>query len=272
MSAGLSTPFQIFGLTETNVSEFIQNPTPPHRHDYEEIILLTSGNPCHYIDFRREQLQGPVAVYVAMGKIHQFLPDANTRGWAIRYTHEFIPATKFNFYAAFLESINYPVNEPKLLNQLTSLCVMMEEEYHKVVVNYVFIRHILEALLSKLESQPNQPEKGSGDAIVMNNFLKILEANFRRAEGVEFYSDKLNMTARNLNHISKNIFNKSISELIESRKLTEAKQLLIHTTKSVSEIGFEIGYSEKSYFTRVFHKKTGFTPTEFRAKMQELLV
>jgi AraC-like DNA-binding protein len=36
---------------------------------------------------------------------------------------------------------------------------------------------------------------------------------------------------------------------------------------NISEIGFALGYSEKSYFTRVFSKKTGLTPTDFRAAM-----
>jgi AraC-like DNA-binding protein len=74
------------------------------------------------------------------------------------------------------------------------------------------------------------------------------------------------MSVRNLNLISKNISNKSISDIIETRKLIEARQLLIDTDKSVSEIGFELGYSEKSYFTRVFHAKTGLTPSRFREK------
>ena len=64
---------------------------------------------------------------------------------------------------------------------------------------------------------------------------------------------------------------KSVSELIETRKLIEAKNLLIYTDKTVSEIGFELGYNEKAYFTRVFKKRTGQTPTEFKEAMQKLI-
>jgi len=99
---------------------------------------------------------------------------------------------------------------------------------------------------------------------VFNTFLKILEDNFRRDEGVQFYADKMNMTDRNLNIICKTNFQKSVSEIIETRKLIEAKRMLLHTEKSVSEIGFELGYNEKSYFTRVFRNKTDITPTQFR--------
>jgi AraC-like DNA-binding protein len=88
-----------------------------------------------------------------------------------------------------------------------------------------------------------------------------------RAESADFYADKLNMSSRNLNLISQSVFGKSITEIIETRKLIEARTMLLNTGKSVSEIGYDLGYNEKSYFTRVFRKKTGVTPTEFREQM-----
>jgi len=117
------------------------------------------------------------------------------------------------------------------------------------------------------ERKRNLPIENSTKAsqiTVFNTFLKILEDNFRRDVGVLFYADKMNMSDRNLNIICKNNFQKSVSEIIETRKLIEAKRMLLHTDKSVSEIGFELGYNEKSYFTRVFRNKTDITPTQFR--------
>ena len=88
-----------------------------------------------------------------------------------------------------------------------------------------------------------------------------------RPEGADFYAEKLTMSSRNLNLISQSVFGKSITEIIETRKLIEARNLLLNSGKSVSEIGYELGYNEKSYFTRVFRKKTGLTPTEYREQM-----
>jgi AraC-like DNA-binding protein len=79
------------------------------------------------------------------------------------------------------------------------------------------------------------------------------------------------MSARNLNLICHNILQKSVSEIIETRKLIEAKNLLISTDKTISEIGFELGYNEKAYFTTVFKKKSGMTPSEFRDSMCKLI-
>jgi AraC-like DNA-binding protein len=101
--------------------------------------------------------------------------------------------------------------------------------------------------------------------------LSILEENFRRSEGVEFYAEKLFMSSRNLNLICQQILNQSVSEIIETRKLIEAKNLLINSSLSISEIGFELGYKDKSYFTSVFKRKSGQTPIEFRDEMLKKL-
>ena len=76
---------------------------------------------------------------------------------------------------------------------------------------------------------------------------------------------------RNLNIICRNNFQKSVSEIIETRKLIEAKRMLLYSDKSVSEIGYELGYNEKSYFTRVFHSRMDITPTRFREMSKNII-
>jgi AraC-like DNA-binding protein len=121
------------------------------------------------------------------------------------------------------------------------------------------------------KSDPDESSINKTQNITFKNFLKILEENFRRPEGVEYYAEKLFMTVRNLNLICQNILHQSVSEIIETRKLIEAKNLLINSEKTISEIGFELGYNEKAYFTTVFKKKAGQTPTEFREEMRKLI-
>lgn len=47
--------------------------------------------------------------------------------------------------------------------------------------------------------------------------------------------------------------------------------MLTYSDKNISEIGFELGYNEKSYFSNVFKKRTGQTPSAFREEMRKLL-
>ena len=162
-------------------------------------------------------------------------------------------------------------------NFVEPLCTMMLAESENFPVDYEVIKHLLGTFIYKLESESkkNLPFSDSSkktQLITFNSFLKILENNFKRNEGVEFYSEKMNMSARNLNVICRAVVRKSVSELIETRKMIEARQLLLNSNMTVAEIGYELGYNEKSYFTRVFHKKTGLTPSAFRQEMASRLV
>jgi len=272
----MNQTIEIIQLTAELSKQFAAAPSRPHRHEYEEIIIITKGTPWHFIDFKKETIEPPVAIYVAQGKIHQFKPDDQTEGWVIRYQNEFIPDSRFHFYSNFIDNINYPLDSTSCLEKLNTLCEMMLDEYQAAPPDLIMIKHLLAALLTKLEAQGRSRLKevnnpNNTQQVSFNNFLKILEQNYKRPEDVQFYADKLNMSVRNLNLVCKAIFDKSVSEIIETRKLIEARQLLINTDMSVSEIGYELGYNEKAYFTRVFSKKTGITPTEFRTRICSML-
>jgi AraC-like DNA-binding protein len=276
----MDVPFKIIELTAARAHSEAEAPAiPPHRHQYEELILITAGNPVHFIDFKKEVLQAPCFVYVSMGKVHQFQADHASRGWAIRYLNEFIPEAPFHFYNNFLDFTTIQLTPDNCLSRFHQLCQMMQAEYEQPFPDYTIIRPLLQAFMAMVEGERKHNIKASSQdpgpkqsqLSTCNTFLRILEQNFRRPEGVAFYADKLNTSVRNLNLICVNVMGKTVSELIESRKLIEAKQLLLNTDKSISEIGYELGYNEKSYFTRVFHKKTGKTPSDYRTEVQSLI-
>lgn len=247
-----------------------------HLHDFDEMILVTEGSLEHYIDFRMETVTGPTACYVPMNKMHKLVPHDNLRGWVINYKPEFIPDCNLNFYSNFFMSTNVPLTEGPCTRKFTALCEIIQGEYKQDFADFATIRHLTEGLLSMIDAERkrNLPIESVAKTSQINTFgifLKILEENFRSSEGVSFYAAKMNMSERNLNLICKNNFQKSVSEIIETRKLIEAKNLLLHSDKTVSEIGFELGYNEKSYFTRVFHNKMGVTPSRFREMTRSMI-
>ncbi|MFC0186535.1 helix-turn-helix transcriptional regulator [Pseudarcicella hirudinis] len=53
-------------------------------------------------------------------------------------------------------------------------------------------------------------------------------------------------------------------ESLNDIRLGHASRLLIDTTLTIAEISFKCGYNNLSYFNRIFKKKHGCTPKEFR--------
>ena len=272
---------QLFDIQKFTVNELdliAAKPNEPHAHDCEELMVGRSGQLDHFIDFKSSVFEAPYISFITKGKMHRAKPtvkDGNLDLWLILFSSEFIPETTFQLYSNYHDHATLEFPKGACFDRMDQLCAMMYEENQQSAPDFAVIRHLLSALFTMIESQrkkiePQQLNQKTQN-ITFKNFLKILEENFRRPEGVDFYADKLFMSSRNLNLICQNILQQSVSEIIETRKLIEAKNLLLSTDKTISEIGYELGYNEKAYFTTVFKRKSGQTPTEFREEMKSLI-
>lgn len=99
-------------------------------------------------------------------------------------------------------------------------------------------------------------------------FLLLLEDYYDTEKGVDFYADKLNLSAKRLNQILKQKTGKTINQILQERTLTEAKHLLFMGKMSIKEVAFTLGYQDASYFSRFFKKMTKLSPEEFRSAIK----
>ena len=67
-----------------------------------------------------------------------------------------------------------------------------------------------------------------------------------------------------ISHVFKKETGNSLISAINEEKISKAKELLITSSASVSEIATNLGITNFSYFTRIFKKETGVSPQEFR--------
>jgi AraC-like DNA-binding protein len=275
----MNQPLEIFKIGVARALEIAKSANEPHDHDFEELLIGIEGEIEHFIDFKKATYRSPFISFVTKGKMHRLVPqpvDGKFTVWGITFRSEFIPETTFQLYSYYHDHANLQLEPGGKFDRIASVCEMMHAEMQQIVPDYGIVRHLLSALFTMIESErkrldPDPTDPAGTQNITFKNFLQILEENFHRPEGVEFYAEKLFMSSRNLNLICQNILQKSVTEIIETRKLIEAKNLLIHTDKTVSEIGYELGYNEKAHFTNVFKRRSGQTPTEFREEMRKLI-
>lgn len=275
----MNETFTIFQLSAEDVERIQTSENKPHTHDYEELLIGVEGQLEHLIDFGSVKMDAPFVSFVTKGKVHRVVPylkDGKCNIWGIRFKSEFIPETTFLLYAYYHNNANIPLPNDRCFKRMETMCLLMKEEASQANHDYSILRHLLSALFTMVEAERKKLVDSNSELVktqssTFKNFLVMLEENFKRPEGVEFYAEKLFMSSRNLNIICQNIMQQSVSEIIETRKLIEAKNLLLTTDKTIAEIGFELGYNEKSYFTSVFKRKAGQTPSDFRKEMQGLI-
>jgi len=99
---------------------------------------------------------------------------------------------------------------------------------------------------------------------LMMKFLKILENNFKRERGLQFYADQLFVTTGYLTKVLKDIAGKTGGQLIDDAVIMEAQILLENTSLTISQIADELHFSDQSFFGKFFKKKIGTSPSEYR--------
>lgn len=84
--------------------------------------------------------------------------------------------------------------------------------------------------------------------------------------GVEVLCREIGVSERQLQRKLKAITNKSPNQLITSVRLHRAKELLQNPDYNIAEIAFQTGFSNPSYFSRIFKKEFGVSPSSFLQK------
>lgn len=74
------------------------------------------------------------------------------------------------------------------------------------------------------------------------------------------------MSSAYLSTTYKNVTGKNITDYIQERRVSTACFLIRTTSKALSKVSLETGFSDANYFTKVFKKKIGMTPREYRQR------
>lgn len=147
-------------------------------------------------------------------------------------------------------------------------------EYLRISVGQVMERK--EVLKNYFSSPISSFEKSDGKLThkeskkFLQSVLKIINDNITNKELTPRYiADRLAISPRSLYRKMEEIGEDSPTDLIKECRLHIAKDLLLTTKKTIDEIVFDSGFSNKVTFFKVFREKYGCTPKEFRMKHLE---
>jgi two-component system response regulator YesN len=96
--------------------------------------------------------------------------------------------------------------------------------------------------------------------------INYIDANYNKAISLEEVARVSHLSISRLAHVFKEQMGITIIDYLTSVRIERAKQLLLATSQSCTEICFEVGYNNQSYFTRTFKDLVGMPPSRFRAR------
>lgn len=95
-------------------------------------------------------------------------------------------------------------------------------------------------------------------------FKRLLDAHFLQWKTVADYAEHLGITAKHLTEVVKEETGFTALQVIHERLLRESQYLLKHSSRSVKECAYLLGFDDPAYFTRFFKSHTGISPNLYR--------
>jgi AraC family transcriptional regulator, transcriptional activator of pobA len=251
----------------------IQHLMPPHKHDfYMLLISFESQDAVHLVDFKNYEITSESIHFIVPGQIHAWTRIGNVEGYLIFFNDKFMLSKSSTELLEKLcvdfELEKQPVRSTSNMTLIRCMVEQIFEEYHQINIHHqLSISYLMQLLLieiDRLKIQDFSFDASYQGVNILRAYKTLIAKNFTTIKSVSQYANLLNISANYLNEISVSKTGKSAGSHIKVRIILEAKRAIIHHQKNISEIGYDLGFEDKSYFSKFFKKNTGLTPEEFR--------
>ncbi|WP_293886423.1 MULTISPECIES: helix-turn-helix domain-containing protein [unclassified Sphingobacterium] len=244
-----------------------------HRDNYHLFFILEQGSGIFEVDFKQLSIISPSVIYIRPYQVHRGISFKDGHFTVILINDENLNPEYMDLLQKIAPAgpISLGTESLDFLSDAMAVCLKMKD--FDSILHFSIMKNSCNALIGLiitafLRNYKTTDLKTRSD-LIMNNFKSLLEQKFTIEKSPKFYADQLNISISYLNECSKKVTGETISYHIRERIILEAKRLLFHSSKSVKEIAYHLGYEDYSYFSRLFNKSTGMTALRFRKKSFE---
>jgi signal transduction histidine kinase/ligand-binding sensor domain-containing protein/DNA-binding response OmpR family regulator len=146
-----------------------------------------------------------------------------------------------------------------------------ETEFLEANIDHLIVRkkELSDYFRNELMLQPSEGTKHENvDDKFVRKVIQIIEANISNPDfSVEILSDEIGMSSTHLYRKLKSITKLSANEIIKKYRLKKASILLKNKEGNISQIMYDVGFSNLSYFSKCFKAEFGQSPKDFQQKM-----
>lgn len=99
---------------------------------------------------------------------------------------------------------------------------------------------------------------------VVDRFCELVNQSFKENKTTSPFAKILNISPNYLNALVREKLGMNAGQFIKNRVILEAERLLLHTSMSVTEISYELGFVDNSHFGKYFKSANGVSPNSYR--------
>lgn len=276
----------VFSATGDGYLPCPKESSPPITNDCYSISLkkIVKGD----LNYGRTQYDfaNGALIFIAPRQVLQWDESVvyDQKGFSINFHEDFLKGSELADQIKKYSFFSYSANEalhlsPKEEKQIESIVKNIDIEYQN---NHdEFSKDIIISQLSTLLKYANRfyerqfinRKELSNDLLLQ--FNQQLSAYFDSGQlqengipSIEQIADKLSVSQRYLSDTLKKETGKTSTEHLQLYLIDEAKNILLNPHKTISEVAYELGFEYPPYFSRLFKKKEGLSPSEFRVKYE----
>jgi AraC-like DNA-binding protein len=234
---------------------------------------------CNYYDYQEGTL-----VFIAPGQVAGIgnAPGSHhPKGWALLFHPDLIRGTSLGRNIKEYTFFSYEANEALHVSEKERQIILdclnkIDHELHQSIDKHSkkLIASNIELLLNYClrfyDRQFITRSLVNTDILVrfenlLNSYLKSELTKTIGLPTVKYCADQLHLSANYFGDLIKKETGKSAQEHIQLKLIDIAKERIFDTSKSVSEIAYELGFKHPQHFSRMFKNETGKTPNEYRS-------
>jgi len=268
------------GHAALTVVDFELNPGQAHseRTNRFSLCLIPSGQGRFCVDAARHPFTSPSLLCFSPYQNWRIESEAPLRATSIRFHANFLCIETYHDEIGcngvlFNDLYGIPAVQLDAVSlfEIEELFTRIRVEMRETeLAQTELLLSYLKVLLIKL-SRLKVEQQGTPNGATMTRLppdlealRELIEQNYTRLHAPADYARLLHMPPKTLGKAVKTHLNKTLTELIRERILKHARWDLLHTLKPVKQIARELGYTDELYFSRLFKRATGCSPTFFR--------
>ena len=240
-----------------------------HRHLHlHQVFLLSHGDIRMTLDGAAVTITPPAAINLPRGTVHGFWFSAGTEGYVVT-----LPADDFaDLFAAPSETagplgrVFVGAADAGVVSGFDRLAAVHagQSRYRRTR-----LRAAVTGLLALIAE--GQPGDGTDRAALdprVQRFQDMVRRNLGRTAGLAGVAQQLGLSPRHLNRLCLAGIGMTAVRYIEATRMREACRLLVYTRMTAQQIGYQLGFDDPSYFSRVFQRNLALSPTAYRARFE----
>lgn len=125
--------------------------------------------------------------------------------------------------------------------------------------------HLVEKYTSSVSQKP--VSRGGLPIYQLRKVEDYVAAHLAEEVSIEALANLAELSSSHFAHVFKEATGMTPLQFITRQRITKAQQLIRETSRSLIDVGLEVGYTSPSHFAQVFRRVVGVTPTAFRSSL-----